>query len=688
MASLELLIKPEKFMEAIRKLGRKKAIAKKLSSKQWAAMPTQIRDRAYFTANVESMKFLNRSKKMLNDYLSGARETVTTPDGRRVTALKKASRADFVYEMQKLAKETGLGDVLPPGEDMSRNMITRTKDIASESRLNLIFDTQTQQAQAYGYYKQGQDPAILDAYPCQRFIRAEQRKEPRPLHERNKNKVKRKDDMEFWLKMNDQSIGGLGVPFGPWGFNSGMDVEDVRRDKAIQMGLIQKNEQVLPPDDTFNKGLKAAADVEPEFLKKFLDKMGKDAYTNGEFVEIIEKISNVPAPAPARKVPKKVLEPETPRLSAFEGYKVAKKKANAILKKYPAAEKRRNEAIKAHKEAKAEWAAARAARQQKRENKKRAKKGIPSSKVDIIRYRKMTDAQMTKEVDKLSAKVYKAVSKGSAANHDLSQINKDLVYAVSSKDKYGNLKPNNFKGKAFNPQGRPQKMKPEWEKGIKAFNALTGDSRFEDMVNLNHRGRETFPEHPLTMSNNITQISPTSKRRAHSEWDKGIFLKARSDAGTVVHEFGHQLEGKQQWIREMTNKWLKQRLGKGEEALRLKKEEAIKSGNHMKVLKISKALKKYKLRRLNEIQPLSDYKKNEVAFEDDFLDPYVGKVYDKGDTEIVSMGLQWMYKNPAEFHKRDPDHFDLILRILRGVQDIDVKLPPTGAWNLKEGSKV
>ena len=298
----ELLIKPLKFLSAINRLGKKKPVAKRLSSKQWAAMPTQIRERAYFTSNVESMKFLNRSQKMIKDYLSGAREMVTTPDGRRVSALKKTSRADFVYEMQKLAKQTGMGNVLPPGEDMSRDMITRTKDIASETRLKLIFDTQTQQAQSYGYYKQGQDPAILDAYPAQRFIRAEQRKVPRPLHKKNRNEVRRKDDMEFWLRMNDQSSGGFGVPFGPWGFNSGMDVEDVRRDKAIQMGLIAKNEQVLPPDDTFNKGLKAAADVEPEFLKKFLDKMGKDAYTNGEFVEIIEKISNVPAPAPAKKV--------------------------------------------------------------------------------------------------------------------------------------------------------------------------------------------------------------------------------------------------------------------------------------------------------------------------------------------------------------------------------------------------
>jgi hypothetical protein len=52
------------------------------------------------------------------------------------------------------------------------------------------------------------------------------------------------------------------------------------------------------------------------------------------------------------------------------------------------------------------------------------------------------------------------------------------------------------------------------------------------------------------------------------------------------------------------------------------------------------------------------------------------------------MGLEWMYKNPAEFHAKDPDHFDLILRILKGVEEIDVQLPTTGAWNLKDGMPV
>jgi len=677
MASLELLIKPEKFMEAIRKLGRKKAIAKKLSSKQWAAMPTQIRDRAYFTANVESMKFLNRSKKMLNDYLSGARETVTTPDGRRVTALKKASRADFVYEMQKLAKETGLGDVLPPGEDMSRNMITRTKDIASESRLNLIFDTQTQQAQAYGYYKQGQDPAILDAYPCQRFIRAEQRKEPRPLHERNKNKVKRKDDMEFWLKMNDQSIGGLGVPFGPWGFNSGMDVEDVRRDKAIQMGLIQKNEQVLPPDDTFNKGLKAAADVEPEFLKKFLDKMGKDAYTNGEFVEIIEKISNVPAPAPAKKVPKKILEPEPPKPIPFKAYQAAKKKVNAVLKKYPAIAKQRKQAVDTNRKASKNYRAARALQEQRLGH--ASMFPIPQlTRENSIKYRKMTDDQMKKEVDKLRKQFYRSVDQLGISRDKLDKFNATMLDVVSSK------KPNTFKGEALNTKGRPTTMRPNWQKGIDGFNKLTGDVVPDPRYKHKYIKYRDVDEklHPLTQSNKVTL---TRKKRAFSSWGRGIFMNNNSSAADTVHELGHQLEGKQPWIKNMTDEWLKQRLEKGRNALR---EKLAKSKDPHKVSEINKAIRKYELRQLTKIEPHGGYESYEKAYEDDFLSSYVGKVYNTGDTEIVSMGLEWMYKNPAEFHAKDPDHFDLILRILKGVEEIDMQLPTTGAWNLKDGMPV
>ncbi len=688
--SLEFLIRPSKFFDAIKRLGSKKPIAKKLSSKQWAAMPTQIRERAYFTANVESMKFLNRSKKMMQDYLAGARETVTTPDGRRVSALKKTSRKDFIFEMQKLAKQTGLGEIMPPGEDLSRDLITRTKDIASETRLKLIFDTQTQQAQSYGYYKQGQDPAILDAYPAQRFIRAEQRKVPRPLHKSNRNEVRRKDDMEFWLRMNDQSIGGFGVPFGPWGFNSGMDVEDVRRDEAIRMGLIDKNEQVLPPDDTFNKGLKAAADVEPEFLKKFLDKLDKNAYTDGEFVEMIEKISNVKEPAPAKKVPKKVIEPDPILPSPEKAYSDSRK---IVLKEIKKIEKQNKESTKALEIAAKEQA--------------KAKEDFENY-FGLLNYRERIKEQGKVHADQMlelrwGNKRAKQVQKLDKKYKNLN--NKELIaleVEINSKETEKTLKvrniikeqrekyeegkqtilnkavyaskPNNYKPEVFNTVRKPKKILPEWEKGVNAFNKITGDmpeNPFDSDI-----GKKT--KKAKTISNKITL---TRGERAFSAQQSGIFLNKYNNAATVVHELGHQIEDSNPWAKKMVNEWMDERLEKGRIALveKLKTET-----DETKRETIKKSLKnKYALRQLKKIVPNSKYKADEKAYEDDFLSPYVGKVYQRGSTEIISMGLEWMYKNPVGFYEKDPDHFDLILRILKGVPNIEVTLPPSGAWNLK-----
>lgn len=303
---LELLVKPAKFKEAIDKLGKKKRIAKKLSSKQWSKIPVQLRERAFFSANVENAKFLEKAQRIIKNHLKGAREMVTTPDGKKVPALKKASRGDFVYEMAKLAKESGMGDVLPPGVDREmRDIYTRMKDIQSEARLRLIFDTQTSQAQAYGYYKQGQDPAILDEFPAQRFIRAEGRRVPRPLHRRNTDVVKRKDDLAFWLRMNSQAIGGFAVPYGPWGFNSGMDVEDVDRDEAIKLGLIEEDEFIEQPDEKFNETLKASTEkMPPEILNKLKKTFGRSVQVKEGQVNwrgTGPETPEVPKPMPVRK---------------------------------------------------------------------------------------------------------------------------------------------------------------------------------------------------------------------------------------------------------------------------------------------------------------------------------------------------------------------------------------------------
>ena len=59
---------------------------------------------------------------------------------------------------------------------------------------------------------------------------------------------------------------------------------------------------------------------------------------------------------------------------------------------------------------------------------------------------------------------------------------------------------------------------------------------------------------------------------------------------------------------------------------------------------------------------------DEVALWDKFIDPYVGKSYQSGATEVVSMGLEYLYKDPIAFMKKDPDMFDFLVDLLREVQ--------------------
>ena len=264
--------KPVPFKEAVEKLGTKRLAAKLLNSEQWAAVPDAIRERAFFSATIENARFLQSARNFIRDFQKGAVEKL--PDGN--TVLKAGGRSEFIKQMQEFCTANGMGDILPPdiGRE-ERGLIPRIKDIKSSSRLKLIFDTNVRAANGYGWWKQGNDSAILDAFPAQRFIRGHDVAVPRPLHAANEGKVRRKDDLAFWLKMNAPDIGGFNVPWPPFGFNSGMDVEDVPREVAEQLGLIQKGEQIRNPDIGFNSNIQASLrGLDPDMKKKLQEEFG------------------------------------------------------------------------------------------------------------------------------------------------------------------------------------------------------------------------------------------------------------------------------------------------------------------------------------------------------------------------------------------------------------------------------
>lgn len=266
---MSVFVQPLPFEEARDKLGSKTIITAPLSSSEWADVPTALLERAFFSSRIENGRFLQRGMDGINDFLAGNRETL--PNGE--TALKIGGRARFVELMREFAIKEGMADLVPPDDRGG------LKDITSQKRLELIFNTQVKQAQSYGYRKQGLDPDVLDAYPAQRFLRVIDVKEPRDWHAQFEDKVFLKTS-SIWKAINQD----FGVPWGPWGWGCGHDVEDADRDETESLGLLKPGEAVTPPaPEDFNDNLKASTDgIEPELIEKWKAAFGDQLVLEGD----------------------------------------------------------------------------------------------------------------------------------------------------------------------------------------------------------------------------------------------------------------------------------------------------------------------------------------------------------------------------------------------------------------------
>ena len=243
---------PIPFSEAIDKLASKAVTPSGFDTNLWSMVPVEIREKSFFSSRVESARVLQSMHDYTSEYLLNTRyaETSQGPG-----ALVAQGRSEFVADMRELAISEGLGHVDPDTGKIDPTIReSDLTDIRSISRLQLIFDTQTEAAQEHGYWKQGQTSAILDVFPCQRFIRVRSVKAPRAYHAAALGEVRRKDDLAFWVSLNHD----FNVPWGPWGFNSGCGVEDVDRREAESLGVIAKNAEVKPIEKSFNEGLKAS----------------------------------------------------------------------------------------------------------------------------------------------------------------------------------------------------------------------------------------------------------------------------------------------------------------------------------------------------------------------------------------------------------------------------------------------
>ena len=245
---------------AISKISAKTPIGAALKSAEWENVPLALRERAQFSARVESARVLTTIQDKLQKRIGMIKEQVAHGEA-------GVDRSSFIGDLRKIAQEEGLGD----GSG-------RITDISSAPRLGLIFDFQTQQAAEYARYVTGQDRDLLDAYPAQELLRVEERSAKRDWRRR-------------WIAAGGHIYGGrmialktdpvwigvsrFGTPYPPFDFGSGMGVEDVSREDAEALGVIPAGARVEPNLKNFNAGMEASARGLPdELLGKLMSAFG------------------------------------------------------------------------------------------------------------------------------------------------------------------------------------------------------------------------------------------------------------------------------------------------------------------------------------------------------------------------------------------------------------------------------
>lgn len=236
-----IFTEPKPFKEALDARAVKTLLPTELRTKELALLEPAIRERAMFSAGVTNAEFLQKADDGIAELLAGTSDRAT-----QRTALKRL-----------------MGSL---GADVDETDLT---DLRSDARLNLILDTNVQQAQGYGRWKQAQDPVALELYPAQELVRIQDSENPRDWPKRwaeaggtlfGTRMIALIDD-PIWTKLSR-----FGTPFPPFDFNSGMDVEPVDRDTAIAAGLLKAEDVIEPEDRGFNVDLQATPEVRAGWL--------------------------------------------------------------------------------------------------------------------------------------------------------------------------------------------------------------------------------------------------------------------------------------------------------------------------------------------------------------------------------------------------------------------------------------
>lgn len=205
-----------------------------LSAQETADLAAQMESRAFWSARTTHAAYLAELKKLVERYVSG--------EG------YENDLASLRLEARRLLTAYGYGAEKGFPGDAARGVPSATpgtlRDLSSERRLNLIFDTQAKLARGLGQKERGL--SRLDSFPAYELIRVETRTTPREWEERWKIAADNVDNAgvydiagaliahkksPIWPALGSRALfsDALDVDHAPFAINSGMGL----REKSI-----------------------------------------------------------------------------------------------------------------------------------------------------------------------------------------------------------------------------------------------------------------------------------------------------------------------------------------------------------------------------------------------------------------------------------------------------------------------
>ena len=283
---MDLLDDPIPFTEAVDHLAAQELMPTGLGSHELRQLDSGIKRQSLFSARTTLTGYLDALKTQLDGLVNP--QTIERPD--RVTEdnpTGKVTVGPNPATARSALRQTlrDLGYSPEPGEEGT------IKDLSSDARIDLVIKTNVDMAHGAGQFVQSNaNDDVVDLYPATEFLPYDTSQVPRGERRGPKGVIEPDPDNSWetrweaaceevgdddaaaafestgrmvalkssgvWQALGDGAGGyedTFGNPYYPFAFNSTRVTEDVDREDAEQLGLLDKGEKAEPADFDFSK---------------------------------------------------------------------------------------------------------------------------------------------------------------------------------------------------------------------------------------------------------------------------------------------------------------------------------------------------------------------------------------------------------------------------------------------------